>query len=283
MESIQQYIIQENANGSEIIPNNESTTTADITSRFSGADWYEQIQKIPVILLGVGGIGSYVAFLLSRLNVGSILALDPDNVELGNLSGQLYSKRYIGNSKVFAMNSIVVEFSNYFNFVPKNEFYTTEKRLILPHDYSFIRDITNQNYKIPAVICGFDNMEARKVAFTSWMNELKIISKNAPERLKEAIFIDGRLAAEEFQIFCITGDNQKAMQVYVDNFLFSDDEAEVTRCSYKQTSYCATMIGSMMVNLFVNFVTNMLDPIIERGMPFFTYYNAETMLLNQKY
>ena len=280
MESIQQYIIQENANGSEIIPNNESTTTADITSRFSGADWYEQIQKIPVVLLGVGGIGSYVAFLLSRLNVYSILALDPDNVELGNLSGQLYSRRFIGNSKVSAMNSIVSEYSNYYNFIPKNEFYTTEKRLILPY---MVNDITNQNYKIPAVICGFDNMEARKVAFTSWMNELKIISKNAPERLKEAIFIDGRLAAEEFQIFCITGDNQKAMQVYVDNFLFSDDEAEVTRCSYKQTSYCATMIGSMMVNLFVNFVTNMLDPVIERGMPFFTYYNAETMLLNQKY
>lgn len=280
MDLTQRYIIQENEDGSEIIPNNESTTTADITSRFSSADWYEQIQKIPVVLLGVGGIGSYVAFLLSRLNVNSILALDPDNVELGNLSGQLYSKRYIGNSKVSAMNGIVMEYSNYFNFIPKNELYTVEKRLILPYD---TRDITNQHYKIPAVICGFDNMEARKIAFTSWMKELKIISKNAPERLKEAIFIDGRLAAEEFQIFCITGDNQKAMQVYVDNFLFSDDEAEVTRCSYKQTSYCATMIGSMMVNLFVNFVTNMLDPIIERGMPFFTYYNAETMLLNQKY
>ena len=39
----------------------------------------------------------------------------------------------------------------------------------------------------------------------------------------------------------------------------------------------ANMIASVMVNLFVNFVANQCNPIIDRDLPFFTTYNAETM------
>ena len=40
------------------IPENSQTITVDeTTSRFSGAIWYEEIQKQTVTLAGVGGIG----------------------------------------------------------------------------------------------------------------------------------------------------------------------------------------------------------------------------------
>ena len=86
-----------------------------------------------------------------------------------------------------------------------------------------------------------------------------------------------RLAAEEFQIFCIRGDDEYNINRYSSKFLFSDSEADETICSYKQTSFCANMVASYMANLFVNFCANEVGAY--RELPFFTTYNAETMYL----
>ena len=88
-----------------------------------------------------------------------------------------------------------------------------------------------------------------------------------------------RLAAEEFQILCIKGDDNYNINRYSKEFLFSDEEADETICSYKQTTFCANMIASYMVNLFVNFCANQGNPLIDRDLPFLTTYNAETMYL----
>lgn len=85
------------------------------------------------------------------------------------------------------------------------------------------------------------------------------------------------MAAEEFQVFCIKGDDQFNIKKYREEYLFSDEEAEETICSYKQTTFMANMIASVMVNLFVNFIANQCNPIIDRDVPFYTSYNAETM------
>ena len=69
------------------------------------------------------------------------------------------------------------------------------------------------------------------------------------------------------------------MKEYEEKWLFSDEEAEETVCSYKQTSHCACMIASMMVNLFTNFIANLCEPLVERDVPFLTYYDAPTMYL----
>lgn len=87
------------------------------------------------------------------------------------------------------------------------------------------------------------------------------------------------MAAEEFQILSIQGDDERAIKEYQEKWLFSDDEAEATICSYKQTTFMANMIASMMVNVFVNFAANLSDPapIIPRDIPFFISYSADTM------
>jgi hypothetical protein len=46
----------------------------------------------------------------------------------------------------------------------------------------------------------------------------------------------------------------------------------------KQTSYMAGMIGAMIANLFVNFVANLLDPVIPHDLPFLTEYEANNMI-----
>ena len=85
------------------------------------------------------------------------------------------------------------------------------------------------------------------------------------------------MAAEEFQVFCIQGNDIRAMELYEKEWLFDDSEAEETLCSYKQTTFMANMIGSIIVNLFVNFVANECEPLFPRDVPFLTTYDASNM------
>lgn len=242
----------------EIPVNSETLLVDDTTSRFSSAIWYENIQKKVITLAGVGGIGSYVGFLLARMKPASMFIYDNDIVEAVNMSGQLYGQSDLGRSKVSALAEMVRDYANYGSI------------FAIPDRF------TNDSEASDIMICGFDNMEARKLFFDKWAAH--VASKPIEERAN-CLYIDGRLAAEEFQILCIKGDDEFNINRYANEFLFSDAEADETVCSYKQTTFCANMIASYMVNLFVNFCANQCSPLIDRDLPFLTTYNAETMYL----
>lgn len=239
----------------EIPKNSETLLISEETSRFNSAIWFNKTRKQDVTIAGLGGIGSYVVFMLSRLDVNTMTLYDPDKVERVNLSGQLYNSNQIGDYKVDAAANMIANYSNYYSFVAKHE------KL---DENSMISKVT---------ICGFDNMKARKDAFRNWAN---FVARLPEEERGECLFIDGRLAAEELQVFCIKGDDTDGERRY-EPYLFSDSQAAPTVCSYKQTTFMANMIGSIIVNLFINFVANQCNPLIDRDLPFYTEYNAETM------
>lgn len=241
----------------EIPVNSDSLLVGETTARFSSAIWYEEIQKKTIILAGVGGIGSYVGFLLSRMRPSGLFIYDPDRVESVNMSGQLYGKEDIGMYKTEALARMIDNYSNFRGVFTDNGRFT------------------ESNEGTDIMICGFDNMEARKTFFNKWIEHVN--KKSTDEEKGKCLYIDGRLAAEEFQVLCIRGNDSYNINRYNNEFLFSDDEADETICSYKQTSFMACMIASVMVNLFVNFVTNQCNPLIDRDLPFYTSYNAETM------
>lgn len=237
--------------------NSPSLLVSDTTSRFSSAEWFTKIQKQAVTLGGLGGIGSYVAFLLGRLKVKGLIMYDPDSVEEANLSGQLYSTDNIGQFKANAMAFMLSKYCQYYDLFTRCEAFTIE---------SPTTDI---------MIGGFDSMEARHKFYYAWKK--RVLVKKTEEDKEKCLLIDARLAAEEFQVFCIKGTDDYFMQKYEENWLFPDEQAEPTICSYKQTSFCANMIGSVVVNLFVNFIANQLNPLMERALPFITKYDAKRM------
>lgn len=240
-----------------IIPLLSDTLNLDeSTARFSTAIWYEEIQKKTIVLAGMGGIGSYVAFLLARMHPRSLFIYDDDRVEIVNMAGQLYKLNDVGKFKVDAIANTIREFSSYASTFAIRERFTAN---------SEAADI---------MICGFDNMEARKVFFNKWLAN---VMQKTDEEKEHCLFIDGRLAAEELQVLCLKGNDTYNIERYSNDFLFSDEEADETLCSYKQTTYMANMIGSIMVNLFTNFVANELVPNL-RDLPFFTSYSADSMM-----
>lgn len=241
-----------------LLPHNSSTALMDdSTSRFSGAEWYNEIRKARVIVAGIGGIGSNVAFQLARMAPANITMYDDDDVEQLNMAGQLYSYNDIGNAKVDAIADMIA------SYTPMRQVNAIKEKF------------TASTAPGDIMICGFDNMYARKTFFVSWTNHLK---GKSPEEQAKCLYLDGRLSMDTLQIFCIKGDDEYNKKRYVEEFLFSDAMALDTVCSMKQTTYLACMIGSLMVNLFTNFIAGTLNPVMPYDLPFFTEYDAQNMI-----
>jgi molybdopterin/thiamine biosynthesis adenylyltransferase len=228
-----------------------SNFVSDSTARFSSAEWFDIIRDTSVIIGGAGGISSWLAILLARTNVSSLCLYDNDRVETVNLAGQFFRVRDVGKHKVVAVTDILREMSDFYGCNYYKELYT-------PHS-----EIS------PIMMCGFDNMEARKVFFNNWKRNLPNVDKS------KCLLLDGRLSAECLQVYCIQGDDEASVKYYQDYCLFSDKDADSTVCSYKQTSFMANMIAGTMVNLFVNWCANRAGGF--RPVPFFTEYDAVTM------
>ena len=238
------------------------STVREELVRFSDAEWFNKVQEKVIVLAGVGGIGSNMAVILAKLNPSAIYIFDDDFVESFNLAGQFYSNEDIGKPKVEALAASVNKYTNYSSIFALN-------RRFMPGE-EVVADI---------MVCGFDNMRARKDFFAAWKSHVMALSE---ERRKDCLFIDGRLTADEFQIFCITGTDSFYMDDYVNNYLFNDYEAQRETCSYKQTGFLADMIGAFMVNLVVNFCANQVNPRRNMTLPFMTSYRSSMMFLDFK-
>lgn len=196
-------------------------------SRFRDANWFSEVNnlKIPIIIGGVGGIGSWLVLLLSRVINSdlNIIVYDFDFVEEINIAGQLYKVSDVGKRKTEAVSEIVKELSGYDKIIPQNSVYG------------------ETSLSSPIMFSAFDNMKARKDMFENWKKEAL--------KYPKSIFIDGRLLAEQFQVFFVTPDR---IEEYEKKYLFSDSEVKDESCSYKQTSHFAAAIAAKMVQGFTN-------------------------------
>lgn len=220
-------------------------------SRFRDALWFDKLDSfnVPIIIGGAGGIGSWLALFLSRVisSKTPVIIYDFDSVEEINIAGQLYKISDIGKRKTDAVVQVVKDFSGYGSMIVQNERYD-EKSLAGPIMFS-----------------AFDNMKARKDMFRNWKSEAAKDSR--------AIFIDGRLLAEQLQVFFVTPERA----VLYEKYLFDDSEVPDTSCSYKQTSHFAAIIAAKMVQGFTNwFIQDAAE------LPFFYEEIGSLFLANTK-
>jgi molybdopterin/thiamine biosynthesis adenylyltransferase len=206
--------------------------------RFKDAPWFPQRDEL-VMIGGAGGIGSWLAFFLTKAGFKPTI-YDFDIIEEHNVGGQLFRPSDIGTLKVNAIFNIIKEFCG-------DEINTVSEKI----------DENSPTHYF--MFSAFDNMEARKYLFEVW-------KKSIPNCPVTPIFIDGRLTMEQLQIFCVTPDK---IEEYENNHLFNDSEVEDEACTMKQTSHSAGMIATHMVGLFTNHITNIYEREILRDIPFY--------------
>ena len=207
-------------------------------SRFSEAGWLTD-KKHAITIGGLGGIGSWVAFLISRsIHPLKLLLYDMDTVSGVNLGGQFYSDLDVDSTKTDACCKKIYEYSSMYDIM------TFEKFIVS----SLVTDIC---------ISAFDNMQARKDMFSTWKQRVS-------NRDVDSIFIDGRLLAEYYQVYFVTPNRIEEYE----KTLFSDDEVEKENCAFKQTTHFATMIASKMVQGLTNWMVNVNTKSNIREVPF---------------
>lgn len=240
------------------------------SSRFKDAPWFPK-EETAIIVGGAGGIGSWLSLLLSRAGFYPIV-YDYDRLEEHNLAGQLYTKLDAENNtlKVDALKGLCKNFADT-DITVMNERYTKDS---MSHHY---------------VMSAFDNMQARKDMFEAWCDyvreweDFNKTLKAGEEGFNEfstytPIFIDGRLTAEQMQIFCVTPDRIEEYKKH----LFDDSEVEDAPCTMKQTSHSAAMIASHMVGFFTNHMTNNAEQDSVRAVPFMWEYFIPINYINEQ-
>lgn len=227
------------------------------TARFSTAPWYNNTKPMRLMLIGLGGIGSHLAFQLSRLGKNKLYLYDDDSYESVNLAGQLVGASQVGQTKVEATKENIDILS------PGNTVYTAVEK--------FTENTPVNKY----MFSGLDNMEGRKLIYEKW--------KETYYGQEDAIYIDGRLSATEFQVLTLIGNNPSSFEQYEKEFLFDSSEAEPTVCTFKQTTYLAAMIAAQITGTFTNYLARKYSEDKELAevlynVPFFYSYNAESMI-----
>lgn len=218
-------------------------------NRFKDAPWFQTLGAEQCIVGGAGGISSWLCLLLARAGF-KIMVYDFDTIEHHNLGGQFYGISDIHKLKVNALKDRIAEMGADYRIEAIPERFD---EFAMVHKYMF---------------SGFDNMQARTVMFEMWYEKQVLKSANRADN----IFIDGRLLAEQMQIFCITGDNQYSIDKYRKEYLFDDSEVEDGPCSFKQTTHAATIIAGLMTGFFTNHITNIREGKVIRTIPFYTEY-----------
>lgn len=227
--------------------------------RIKGAAWFGSLLKKDVMILGAGGIGSWLSIFVSRLGC-NLYIYDMDIYEEHNMSGQAVVKDAIGKLKTEAIRDLVGDLSPDCEVVIEGQY----------DEDSMTNDV---------VLCGFDNMAARKLAFRKWKEmvlnhekegreDLKLSEDKVNNALKQYLFMDGRLNAEQLQILTIRGDQKELIEEYEEDYLFADSEVGEQDCTFKQTTHNAAMIASLMTSFLVNWSYNInVSPV--RKVPFF--------------
>jgi len=219
----------------------------EIHNRFKDLGWYAKSKGLEVGVVGVGGIGSWLTFLLARIGCNPFV-FDDDILERHNQGGQLYGTSHMGKKKVVALAEIIKDFS--------------ETRLTI-EDSRYTSESITGNIMFSAV----DNMEARSIIFERWCTLVAFNKEHSPEDYKEMLFMDGRMLAENLQIFAVTPDKIDEYR----KFIFPDSDIGEQPCSAKATSHCGSLIASLMVSIFTNWLTNLKVNI--REVPFSTSFN----------
>ncbi len=94
-----------------------------------GTDKLEVLRKSTVVILGIGGVGSFAAEALARSAIGQLVLVDKDVVDITNVNRQIHAlTSTIGKSKVELMKERIKEINADCKVIPLSMFYNEDTK-----------------------------------------------------------------------------------------------------------------------------------------------------------
>lgn len=184
-------------------------------ARQSGLVPTEKLEDLEVVVVGVGGIGSWAALSLAKLGVGSMCVIDPDIVEEHNLANQAYRHQDLTKNKVEALHEMLEDIRPTMPVLP------------------FVGVFEQKYLEASVVVSGLDSMDARKGLWEC------LIQTDTP------LYIDGRMAGEFMRIFIVEMKDPLSVKAYEDT-LYANKEVSREPCSARSIVYNTQVIGGLI-------------------------------------
>lgn len=166
------------------------------------AEGLQNLKNSKVLIVGVGGVGSFAAEFLARAGVGYLTIVDGDVVDVTNINRQLPALHStVGLSKIEVVGSRLMDINPELNLTKVQEFLSPERAFeIVNSDYDYVLDcIDSVTPKLNLIIGAKRNrvkiissmgaggkMEASKVKVADITNTVNcMFAKTIRRRLKE--------------------------------------------------------------------------------------------------
>jgi tRNA threonylcarbamoyladenosine dehydratase len=161
-----------------------------------------KLKNTSVLVVGVGGVGSFAAEFLTRANVGKITIVDGDVVDITNINRQLPALHStVGKPKIDVVGDRLLDINPELNLVKIQEFLSPEMAFdIVSNEYDYVLDCIDsitpkinlilgakrKRVKIISSMGAGGKMEASKVAVTD-ISKTKncFLAKTIRKRLKK--------------------------------------------------------------------------------------------------
>lgn len=106
------------------------------------AEGLQKLQNANVLVVGLGGVGSFAAEFLARAGVGNLTIVDGDVVDITNINRQLPALHTtVGQPKVTVVGDRLMDINPALNLTRVQEFLSPERALeIVSTDYDYVLD-----------------------------------------------------------------------------------------------------------------------------------------------
>jgi molybdopterin/thiamine biosynthesis adenylyltransferase len=178
------------------------------------------MSEMPVIVCGLGTVGSNAAYHLARLGTKTFTLYDDDKVEKHNLPSQQFERADIGRYKVEAA---------------KDQIHRVTNGATVD---AFTERLEGGEPMEGIVVLGFDNMESRRMVFDLCCHMQPQVHR----------VIDIRMAGNTAQAFTLNPCNPDEVAAYR-LFDFDDSEAAELPCGGESVSYVGPWSGVLAANL----------------------------------
>jgi len=166
------------------------------------AEGLQNLKNSKVLVVGVGGVGSFAAEFLARAGVGNLTIVDGDVVDITNINRQLPALHStVGMSKIEVVGNRLMDINPELNLTKVQEFLSPERAFeIVNSEYDYVLDcIDSVTPKLNLIIGAKRNrvkiissmgaggkMEASKVKVADITNTVNcMFAKTIRRRLKE--------------------------------------------------------------------------------------------------
>ena len=149
--------------------------TQDYDRRFStlarlyGEEGLARLQESHVVVIGIGGVGSWAVEALARSGIGKLTLIDLDNIAESNINRQIHAlSSTVGETKVEAMKSRIMEINDRCEVVLVEDFLTIEnlsEYLTHPRENSWILDAMDE-VRVKAALIAYAKRHRYKIITT---------------------------------------------------------------------------------------------------------------------